>query len=182
MSRKAKLVGLGILLFMGAISYFLFVDNPRMKEQANIRSFQARMPTMPAGLVAVKDVVPPIPTTAQAEELAWLDETPANLQAGGVYYGYYCIFCHGQAGDGVGPVGQSFVPRVPDFRLRVRDYSPGQIYRAMLTGTGHEPMLNRIVPAYARPYVVLYVHHLSQTPPALPSDVQMSQAATQAAE
>jgi mono/diheme cytochrome c family protein len=179
MSRKAKFVGLAMVVFMGAVFFLMFTGNPRMEEQANIRSFQARMPTMPAGLVAVRDVVPRIPTTAQAEELARLDETPANLQAARVYYGYYCVFCHGQGGDGDGPVGLGFVPNPPDFRLRVRDYSPGQIYRAMLTGAGHEPMLNRIVPTYARPYLVLYVRHLSLTPSALPSDVQMSRAATQ---
>lgn len=179
MNWRWKAFGLLIALFMGGVGYLMFVGNPRMKDQPNIRSFQARMPTMPAGVVPVHDVVPRIPTTQQAESLARIEDTAENLAAGQIYYGYYCGFCHGSAGDGTGPVGLSYFPTPADFRSdRIRNYSDGQLYRAMLLGTGHEPMANRIIPPYARPSLVLYVRHLSQSPPSQPSNVTWTQATT----
>ena len=35
--------------------------------------------------------------------------------------------------------------------------SDGQLFQAMLTGPGHQPVLERVVPPEHRPYLVLYV-------------------------
>lgn len=45
---------------------------------------------------------------------------------------------------------------------RVRALSDGQLFRAMLAGPVHEPVLPRVVPADARPYLVLYVRQFAQ--------------------
>jgi hypothetical protein len=39
----------------------------------------------------------------------------------------------------------------------VQSLSDGQLFRAMLTGEGHRPVLQRVVPEGSRPYLVLYV-------------------------
>jgi mono/diheme cytochrome c family protein len=150
---------------MGVVSYLLLVG-PRMYDQPHVRAFQAVMPTTPPGAVPLLEPVPPLPSPEEAKALAnTLQPTPENLARGKVYYQFYCTFCHGERGDGNGPVGESFVPVPSDLRAaKVRGYSDGQILRAMLTGTGHDPVMNQTVRPQHRWYLVLYVR--SFKPPA----------------
>ena len=144
----------GILL----AGYLLFTG-PHMEHQPKIGPYQAAFPPPPKGSVPLKNPVPTMPTTREAQDLvSVVQPTAKNISAGGVYYGYYCVFCHGAAGDGRGPVGESLVPSPADLRSpRVQALSDGQLFRAMLTGPGHQPVLQRVVPEASRPYLVLYV-------------------------
>ena len=141
----------------------LLLTGPRMFVQPNIRQFQAAMPVTPANTVPVRDVFEPLPSKEQAQKLANpFDANENNIAKGKVYYGYYCVFCHGDKGDGFGPVGYSYIPVPSDLRSsRVRAMSDGEVLYSMLTGTGHTPMLQRIIPSEYWWYLVLYVRQIS---------------------
>ena len=159
-------IGVLLVVMLGAAALLLFTG-PRMREQPHVRAYQARMPTLPAGVVPVEPR-PGLPAAAEADALTnALSATAANLARGQVYYGYYCAFCHGPAGAGDGPVGQSYTPVPADLRSpAIGSYTEGKFLRAMLTGTGHAPVLERVVPPEHRWYLVLYAHSLSARQPA----------------
>jgi len=150
------------LLAMGVWAYLVFLG-PQMKSQPHIRSFQTVFPPLPDGVVPVRDPVPSVPTTRQAATMRDpLEPSAGNLDRGRTYYAYYCASCHGADGRGHGPVGESYKPAPADLLApAVRDLGDGELYRRMLSGTGHEPVLNRVIPAADRWYLVLYVRHLA---------------------
>jgi mono/diheme cytochrome c family protein len=163
---------LGILIAVvalggiGVVSYLLFVG-PRMYDQPHVRAFQAVMPPTPAGSVPLLEPIPAIPTAEETKTLTnTLAPTAENLARGKVYYEYYCTFCHGERGDGAGPVGESYVPVPADLRTaKVQSYADGELLRAMLAGTGHDPVMNRTVHEQHRWYLVLYVRSFKQPAP-----------------
>jgi len=140
---------------------------PRMRQQPIIKAYQAVMPPAPAGSVPLTSYYSPVPTTQQAEEMENpLPASPQNIAAGKVYYSYYCLACHGEIGNGHGPVGESYVPTPTDLRSEiVRNYSQGRLLRSMLTGPGHEPVLEHVVLPQHRWPLVLYVRQLSTGKP-----------------
>lgn len=151
-------------LFGAVVFGCLLVRGPRMTVQHHLREFQLELPAPPPGTVAVTPWSEPAPAPGDAAALASpLPATRATLTQGGVYYGYYCLFCHGPAGAGDGPVGDSFVPRPADLRLpKTAAYSDGELLRAMLTGVGHEPVLERVVPAAHRWPLLHYLRSLNR--------------------
>lgn len=173
MSRKSvAALGIGALLMVlgaGLIFYFVFFTTPRMRLQPSIRAFEALMPEAPAESVPLEQL-DPLSGLASFAVPEW---SPAarlqNIGRGAVYYGYYCLFCHGERGDGEGPVGQSYMPRPTDLRsARLGQLPDGELLRAMLLGTGHQPVLNRVVPPGAYAPLLLYVRVLAEKEPGLP--------------
>ena len=162
-SMKRIIVTLFVLV-VGAAFYLLFTG-PRMLVQAHIQAFQAPMPPPPRGVLAAESPIP-LPSAQEAVGLTNpLASNMTNLERGKVYYGYYCLACHGADGAGDGPVGQSYVPRPKDLRTaRVRAFSDGELLRAMLTGTGHEPVLERVVAPEHRWYLELHVRSFAAAP------------------
>jgi hypothetical protein len=158
------IVAAGVVVGGSTIAYLLFTG-PRMFAQPNIRQFQAAMPVTPANTVPVKDIFEPLPSKEQAQKLNNpLDANEQNIAKGKVYYGYYCVFCHGDKGDGFGPVGYSYIPVPSDLRsAKVRSMSDGEVLYSMLTGTGHAPMLQRIIPSEYWWYLVLYTRQFGNT-------------------
>ncbi len=159
--KHIKILGAIAILVavLGAISvgYLLFVG-PRMRTQPNIRSFQARMPLTPPGVVPVRDPVPRLPSLLEVKNLKNpLKPTKENIARGKVYYTYYCSFCHGDTGRGDGPVGQSYTPKPTDLNSpEIKSYSDGRLLHAILAGPGHEPVLHRVILPDHRWYLVLY--------------------------
>ena len=145
---------------------YVLVTGPRMRIQPNVHTYQAEVPPMPAGAVPVStpDAAPNarVPSDAETEVPSGMAAASAESVARGrVYYQYYCVFCHGETGDGNGPVGQSYVPRPSDLRApRVGAFSDGDLLRAMLAGTGHAPVLERVVPGEHRGPLMHYVRTL----------------------
>lgn len=162
MKRSTAAIFVLLVAGGGAAFYLMFVDLPRMYDQAHIRTGRAPMPPTPEGSVPVTNPVATMPTTREAESLVrGLASSQENAARGKVYYGYYCVACHGDAGDGRGPVAGSYIPTPADLRSpRVQSLTGGALYRAMLTGEGHAPVLERVVPPEHRPYLVLYVRSL----------------------
>ncbi|MCE5326210.1 MAG: hypothetical protein LLG01_07315 [Planctomycetaceae bacterium] len=136
---------------------------PRMQNQPALQSFQAVLPPMPEASRPQREPFAPAPTTQQARSLRNpLKGTADELARGKVYYGYYCIFCHGGDGGGTGPVGESYVPTPADLRRpAVQQLGDGELLRRMLTGAGHAPVLERVVRSPQRWPLVLYVRSLA---------------------
>ena len=163
-ARSKKIIILLIVtppMLLAALFGYVLYKGPRMSVQQHLREFQMDLPPHPAGTVAVRR---PDPSAAQAVTLTNpLQANAGNVARGQVYYSYYCVFCHGDTGAGNGPVGQSYTPVPTDLRSeKVARYPDGQLLRSMLTGVGHEPVLERVVPPEHRWYLVLFVRSLSQ--------------------
>jgi len=152
-----------IALAAALAALHLLFTGPRMYAQPNIRHFQAVMPAPSPNTVPVNVIFEPLPSKEQSLKLTNpVAKTEENIAKGKVYYGYYCAFCHNDNGDGFGPVGHSYIPVPTDLRSeKIRLMTDGQILYSMLTGTGHSPMLERIVLPEYRWYLVLYTRHLS---------------------
>lgn len=166
---KIKVIALALLvpvLLLALIFGYVIYKGPRMTSQHHIRDFQMSLANQPADTVAVH-APPPLPAAAPAA--AARNPLPAsadNLARARVYYQYYCVFCHGVGGTGDGAVGQSYFPRPTDLLgAKVSAASDGALLRAMLTGVGHEPVLERIVPPEHRWYLVLHLRSLTASRP-----------------
>jgi mono/diheme cytochrome c family protein len=161
-----KKIAAGTVLVVAAIiaveALYLMFSGPRMRVQPKIVPLQARMPDLPQGIVPVSTEPSAIPSVQAAAQLRNpLPDTEHTRQTGRVYYGYYCAFCHGQTGRGDGPVGVSYTPAPTDLALPpVRTLSDGALYRAILTGVGHESVLSYVIEPEARWYIVSYTRHL----------------------
>ena len=143
-------------------AFALLMTGPRMYVQQHIRTFQSRVTELPKGVVPVESLSKLPSVEAAAAMTNPLSATPANLERGKIYYGYYCMSCHGAGGPVDGPVGESYTPKPASLKsAKVQAYSDGQLLRAMLTGVGHEPVLERVVPPDHRWYIVLYVRSLA---------------------
>jgi cytochrome c1 len=163
---KRFLIKIGLLFLLGgallacAFSYVIYTG-PRMKEQPHLRTYQAIVPALPQGSVPAQ-----VPTTLEdsAAQLAGpVAATQADLANGKTYYTYYCVFCHGEKGDRIGAVGESFTPAPADLRTdRIRRMSRPQLLKSMLTGVGHGPVLEMVVHPKFRRDLVLYVATLAQ--------------------
>ena len=131
---------------------------PHMGHQPSIKPYERAMPRMPANVIPVSGTeVLPGPAAARAL-VSPVQASPEARDAGRIYYGYYCTHCHGAAGDSRTPVGDSYVP-VPA-RLdspRVQGMTDGVLFRAMVVGRGHDPVMRSTVPPLRRWYIVQHV-------------------------
>jgi mono/diheme cytochrome c family protein len=161
---KKVIAGIALIVAAGTavVVLYLMFSGPRMRIQLKITPLQARMPAMPQGIVPVSIETSAVPTADAAAQLRnLLPDTDRTRQTGQVYYGYYCAFCHGKTGQGHGPVGDSYMPAPTDLTSpKVQALSDGALYRAMLVGAGHEPVLDYVIEPRARWYVVSYMRYL----------------------
>jgi len=131
---------------------------PRMREQPSLRPFERQMPAMPEGVVS-REGPDPVATPEKAPEP---DSMATDmLGQGKLYYGYYCAMCHGEDGRGRTPVGEAYWPRPTDLTgAGVRRLTGNELYRRMLTGTGHDPVLVSTVARDRRWQIVAHVQTL----------------------
>ncbi len=86
--------------------------------------------------------------------------THQNMMQGKVYYQYYCLFCHGDKGKGDGQVGLGYVPKPADLTTdSIKNFEAVKLYKSSFTGTGHSPVLERVVPPEDRKYIMLYIRN-----------------------
>lgn len=140
----------GRFLIICAVALLCASCGPRMNRQISVQPYKQRMPTMPVGTV---------PTTGHFAT----GTVPAagNVKDGRIYYGYYCLMCHGEKGDGNGPVGESYVPKPADLTApATAGLSDDQLTQRMLHGNGHDPIMSQtVLPEYRQP-LVAYVRQL----------------------
>ena len=145
-----------VVIVAGYVLYLMF-SGPRMRVEPKILPYQALLPALPEG------VMPVAWTQTQNLEAARnpVADTEATRRIGQAYYRDYCAFCHGQAGHGDGPVGRSYVPTPTDLTApAIRALADGVLYRGMLTGVGHTPVLDYVVDPNAPWYIIHYVRSL----------------------
>uniref|UniRef100_I2Q384 Cytochrome c domain-containing protein n=1 Tax=Desulfovibrio sp. U5L TaxID=596152 RepID=I2Q384_9BACT len=150
-----------VALASGAVVYGVMVmTGPDMRVQPALMAYDARMPLLP------KDAVPAVPGLFFPSERPGANTSEygqTTLVRGKFAYVAYCVFCHGERGDGEAPVGQSYAPGPGDLRTeRVRALDDAALLRASLTGVGHDPVLSRVVPPGDRPSLLLYVRALAE--------------------
>jgi hypothetical protein len=160
--KTVIIVVLVCALVAAAVALYLMFSGPRMRTQPKIMPYQAVLPTVPAGVIPVTAQQPTIPSEASVAQLRNpVPNSRETIETGQVYYSYYCVFCHGVDGRGDGPVGRSYVPVPTDLtRPRTVNLSDGALYRAMLTGVGHEPVLAYVIDPKMHWYLVSYVRYL----------------------
>ncbi|HJN13981.1 MAG TPA: hypothetical protein QGH10_00745, partial [Armatimonadota bacterium] len=83
---------------------------PRMEHQPSVRPFEQQMPDMPTGTVPVGGTV----ELPAADAETPLRVTSDVIEEGELYYGYYCLMCHGADGRGHTPVGEAYDPAPTD--------------------------------------------------------------------
>lgn len=143
-------------LASGAVVYgVLIMTGPDMRVQPALIAYDARMPRLP------EDAVPAVPGLFFPSERPGANTSEhgqTTLARGKFVYDAYCVFCHGEKGDGEAPVGQSYAPGPGDLRTeRVRAMDDEALLRASLSGVGHDPVLWRVVPPADRPSLLLHV-------------------------
>jgi len=153
--KKKYIIGLGIVILIGlAVSAYLLFTGPHMENQENLRTFEKSELLPPPHSVPVES----IPELPDAGEVNPLQNTPENFNRGRVYYNYYCVFCHGEYHDGDGPVGKSYIPKPADLNKdSIKGMKDAQLVKSMLTGVGHSPVLERVIPYKYWWYLSLYV-------------------------
>lgn len=135
---------------------------PRMREQISIQPYRQAMPTAPRGAVPIQGRL----ESLAAKRPVSSRQRPELLDDGRIFYGYYCKMCHGAKGDGNGPVGESFVPKPADLTSpTIRGLTDDALYRRMLHGVGHDPVMSQTVLLEHRRPIVLYVRSLSGRKP-----------------
>lgn len=151
------IVPLVVVLAVGGYVLYLMFSGPRMRVQPKILPYQALLPAVPEGTTPVAWTQTPNLESARNP----VADTEATRRIGQAYYRDYCAFCHGQAGNGDGPVGRSYVPTPTDLTTpAVRSLSDGALYQGMLTGVGHTPVLGHVVDPNAPWYIIHYVRSL----------------------
>ncbi len=157
--KKIYLV-IGAVFTVGVLvtAVSLLLTGPHMDEQPDFKTFDA-VPRPPAfGAVSLEGA--PAAGAGGAARPAG----PEALQRGRTDYHYYCVFCHGERGKGDGPVGESYVPRPADLSVvSWGDAGLPDMAARMLTGPGHSPVLERVVPPSEVPYLAVYVRTLSSS-------------------
>lgn len=136
---------------------------PRMRVQPSLQPYERRMPQMADNAVPTNGRLQTL--TEQQSQLARnpLPRNRTNLRNGEIYYRYYCLMCHGQDGSGEGPVGNSYVPKPADLTSpEIAAMTDGQLYRAMLYGVGHDPVLEQTVLPEHRWPIVMHVRGMSE--------------------
>jgi mono/diheme cytochrome c family protein len=163
-NKRALLLGLVaalIAVVVVAAAFALVIYNgPRMKVQDKIEDFTA---PLPPGDKAARAASSRILLPGEKKPPAATPDALQDGQRGAVYYRYYCLFCHGEKGAGDGPVGQSYVPVPANLQHpQLRTLSDSDLLKRMLYGTGHEPVLERVVKEQHRPYLLKYVRGLGE--------------------
>ena len=84
--------------------------------------------------------------------------TVKTLEEGKALYQTYCMVCHGQSGQGDGPISDK-IPHPPSYSSeRVLQFQPGRIFHVITRGTKKMPSYATQLSASERWKVVTYVH------------------------
>jgi hypothetical protein len=83
------------ILLAAAVALLCSSCGPRMNIQQSIHPYEQQMPDKPAGSTPTTGRL--VTLTAEQAKLGHnpLPVTKTNLANGKIYYGYYCLMCHG---------------------------------------------------------------------------------------
>ncbi len=132
-----------LMLSLAALANLVSCDYARMREQESVRTWEERMPDMPANSIPVAGGYQVLARTADPSTLKnKVPATPQTVERGRLAYAYFCIQCHGVELNGFGTVGQSFSPLPADLTSGdVLDQSDGELYYKIRIGSNRHPAL-----------------------------------------
>ncbi len=91
------------------------------------------------------------------------EETDVTLARGEYLYKGFCLSCHGENGDGDGPVISKNFPRPPSLKSRsVRNYNKARIFHVITVGFGDMPEHGTQLTVRDRWYLSQYVKQIQQ--------------------
>lgn len=151
-NRKAIIVLVALTIIALIIVAVLLFSGPRMMNQPSLRAFESRVELIPEKSVFYNQ------KGMDIDKIILPDANANNLEKGKVYYGYYCVFCHGEDGSGNGPVGQSYTPVPADLtKGNLQSYETKELYEVSFKGIGHEPVLERVISPEHRKLILVYL-------------------------
>ena len=151
MGKRIKILsGFAAIIFL--VVLVLLFTGPRMRQQPSVHAYDTIMPYPP------QDVTEFSFTTVDTSSFKMPLNSEENIARGMIYYSYYCIFCHGIYGKGNGEVGKSYIPKPADLS-GARNYNSVKLYHVSFTGTGHSPVLERVIPYEHRAFILLYLRN-----------------------
>ncbi len=133
-------------------------DYGRMYEQEYVRTYEARLPEMPAGTVPTSGGLEGLRVTDPKALRNPIPFTKESVDQGKTVFSYYCIQCHGAQGDGKGTVGQSFFPLPTNLaNPAVQGQSDGELFHKISLGFKRHPPLASTVSEEDRWSAVNYI-------------------------
>jgi cytochrome c5 len=137
---------LPLLVLIPLLCFFSGCDYDRMSEQESVRTYEAKIPEMPARSIPVTGGIAQLRSAHPRKMKNPLPRTEDVIARGKTGYGYFCIMCHGPKADGRGTVGQSFAPLPMDLRSA---YVQGQddgflFYKISLGFKRHPPLATTV--------------------------------------
>lgn len=173
--RALALAGGALLALAGCDDQVKYVETfATMVDGPAVETYEQQPTPPPEGAVPVTGArEEPALLVADTALTNPLQPTPSNIRAGQPLYRDFCLPCHGESGQGDGPVmnadGQhpERLPALPTADLtsrRARGLSDGYIYGMITNGRGLMPSYERIRPR-ERWQLVEYVRHLQRGVP-----------------
>jgi mono/diheme cytochrome c family protein len=145
----------------GALAFPWNID---MYRGAPIQPLEVAPRVMPTDTLPTNGAEPPMTRDyMMGHERNPLNATPENLVAGKTLFGTVCAPCHGDKGDGHGPVAHLLKTKPPDLAVGTSKYLPdGYLFGTIRNGTGAMPSYNDAMSAHERWQLVLFVRSLQQ--------------------
>lgn len=84
--------------------------------------------------------------------------TKASIQKGREIYEKKCALCHGEKGDGKGPVGAGLNPKPTNFRESHGKSTDGEHFWKITTGKGAMPSFEKNLTVEERWHVINYIN------------------------
>lgn len=144
-----------------SVPYDSFAPNPVTRDG---KTLQRPVPgTIPRGFQPLRYGATPGDALRAGRELHNpVPSSPEALAHGRVLYQTFCYMCHGEQGQGDGPL----VPRIPNppsyTSERVREMAPGQVLHVITYGSGRMPSYAAQIPLEQRWLIVHYVGTLQR--------------------
>lgn len=90
--------------------------------------------------------------------------TPRVLAEGKALYAIYCQVCHGETGNGDGPIAGKIPPPASYKSVRVLSFTPGRMFHVVTMGSGKMPSYASQLSSDDRWRVITYVNTALQGP------------------
>ncbi|MGC8494571.1 MAG: c-type cytochrome [Syntrophobacteraceae bacterium] len=137
----------------------------RMTKDEAVHTYEIVEPKMAEGTVPVEGGVEFLRIAKAKDMKNPIAYSLASARVGQIKYNWYCIQCHGPAADGLGTVGQSFVPLPFDLKSsKVQSQSDGQLFKIILFGRKKMPPLVETVTPKETWNIINYTRWLGKQP------------------
>lgn len=101
---------------------------------------------------------------AGAELVDPYTESSATIERGKEVFTNYCAACHGESGEGDGPVIAKKFPAPPSLKIaKIKEYSKGRIFHVITMGFGDMPSHSNQLTIEDRWYVTHYIKQMQSS-------------------